>query len=121
MAKRILVVDDEPDIVTVLKMGLKRKGYEVITAYDGKEALEKAKAERPDLITLDVMMPEVDGYTVCRELKNSDEHQAIKIIILTAKDQAEDMQQGKEARADLYMTKPFDMDELFEKIQNLIG
>ncbi|MFH0828223.1 MAG: response regulator [Candidatus Omnitrophota bacterium] len=118
--KKILLVDDEPDIVSVTVMRLEASGYEVITAEDGSSGYELAKSEKPDLIILDLMLPLMDGYQVCRLLKFDAQYKDIPIIMLTAKSQQEDKEWGEKAGADLYMTKPYEAKELLEKIRQLM-
>jgi len=118
--EKILVVDDEPDIVTVIGKSLKDNGYEVIAAYNGQEALEKAKTEKPDLILLDLMLPIMDGYKVCGLLKNDTRYSKIPIILFTAKAQEKDIKLGEKVGADAYITKPFEPEVLFSKIKELI-
>ncbi len=120
MAKKILVVDDEPQMVDMLKIRLEASGYAVVTAYDGQEGLDKARSEKPDLIILDLMLPKIDGYKVCGLLKKDARFTKIPIIIFTAKAQQEDMALGKEMGADAYITKPFDSQVLLAKISELI-
>ena len=105
MAKRVLVVDDEPNIVDILRFNLEREGYEVITAEDGVQGLEMARSSDPDLILLDVMMPEMDGFEVCRELRREDK--LTPIIMLTAREEEADRVMGLELGADDYVSKPF--------------
>jgi len=119
--KKILVVDDEPDIVEMLKMRLEASGYEVLVATDGNTAYDKARSDAPDLIILDLMLPGMDGYQVCRLLKFDQRYKLIPIIMLTAKGQKEDKEWGDKVGADLYMTKPFEAKELLDKIKELIG
>ena len=109
MPKRILVVDDEVGIVEMLKMRLEANNYEVITASDGQEGLEKAKKEKPDLIILDLMLPKMDGYKVCVMLKRDQRYMKIPIIMFTARAQESDRNLGKEVGADEYIAKPFDL------------
>lgn len=118
--KRILLVDDEKDLVETLTFRLESAGYEVIAAYDGMQGLEKARKELPDLILLDVMMPVMDGYQVCRFLKFDDVFRNIPIIILTARGQEGDKKTGMGVGADAYVTKPFDSVTLLEKIKELL-
>jgi DNA-binding response OmpR family regulator len=120
MAKRVLVADDEPDIVESVKFSLGIEGIESLKAYDGEEALAKAKRERPDLIVLDVMMPKINGYKVARLLKFEDAYRHIPIIMLTARAQEKDKQTGQETGADKYITKPFEMDELVSTIKRYL-
>ncbi|MFH1791091.1 MAG: response regulator [Candidatus Omnitrophota bacterium] len=120
MAKRILVVDDEADLVETLTFRLEANGYEVIPAYDGKEALDKARREKPDLILLDLMLPHIDGYKVCGMLKSDDKYKSIPIILFTARAQDQDKKLGLEAGANGYITKPFEAKELLAKIKELL-
>jgi len=121
MAKKILLVDDEQDLVMMVEMRLQSEGYEVITANDGQEGLEKAKKESPDLVILDVMMPKMDGYKVCGLLKADTRFNKIPIIMFTARAQQEDQQMSEEVGADAYINKPLDADELINKIKDLLG
>jgi DNA-binding response OmpR family regulator len=120
-AKKILVVDDEPDVASLLTLMLKSQGYEVVAASDGQEALEKARAENPDLILLDVMLPRLDGYKVARMLKFDENYSHIPIIMLTAKIQEKDKQTGMEMGANDYVTKPFDTAILLAKIKDILA
>lgn len=115
--KRILIVDDERDLVETITFRLEASGYEVLAAYDGQDGLEKARGEKPDLILLDVMMPKMDGYQVCRMLKFDDEFKNIPIIMLTARGQNQDKRTGTDVGADCYITKPFDSKMLLEEIK----
>ena len=119
--KKILVVDDETQMVEMLKMRLEASNYTVTTASDGMEGLSKAKSDNPDLIILDLMLPKLDGYQVCRMLKFDKTLAKIPIIMLTALGEREDREWGKKVKADSYLTKPFDTEELLEKIKSLIG
>jgi len=118
--KRILIVEDERDIVETIQFRLELEGLECLVAYDGEEALVKAKKENPHLILLDVMMPKINGYQVCRLLKSDQEYSHIPIIMLTAKAQESDKFWGKESGADDYLTKPFEMEKLIQKIQGYL-
>jgi len=117
---KILVVDDEPDAVELIKFNLKAAGYEVATAADGDEALKKARAVLPDLIVLDLMLPEVDGLEVCKILRRDPKVSAIPIIMLTAKAAEIDRVLGLELGADDYVTKPFSPRELVLRIKRLL-
>jgi len=117
---KILVVDDENQMVLMVQMRLEAAGYEVITAYDGEEGLEKAKNENPDVIILDIMMPKMDGYQVCSHLKSDEQYQQIPIIILSAKTQKSDIEKSLEAGADAHVTKPFDPPVLLAKIKEVL-
>ncbi len=119
--KRILLVDDERDLVEELMIRLEACGWEVLTACDGQEGLEKARRERPDLILLDVIMPKMNGYQVCRELKGVAETKMIPIILLTAKAQENDKRLGKESGADDYIIKPSHAGLLIDKIKKYLG
>ena len=116
MAK-ILIVDDEQDIVETMAFMLKQKGYECIWAYVGEEGLRLAKEEAPDLIILDVMMPKINGYKICRLLKFDARYKQIPIIMITARGQEQDKAIGEETGADEYITKPFEFSTVFEKIE----
>ncbi len=118
--KKILLVDDEKDLVETVAFRLEATGYEVIKAYDGQEALDKAKKVKPNLIILDLMLPKMDGYKVCRLLKFDEKYKNIPIILFTARAQEEDKKLGKEVGADDYLTKPFEPQVLLSKIQALI-
>jgi two-component system alkaline phosphatase synthesis response regulator PhoP/two-component system response regulator VicR len=112
MPKKILAVDDERHIVRLVQVNLEREGYTVVTAYDGKEALEKVEAEQPDLIVLDVMMPYMDGFEVLQNLKKNQATREIPVIMLTAKAQDADVFRGWQSGVDCYLTKPFNPQEL---------
>ncbi|MCD6234017.1 MAG: response regulator [Candidatus Marinimicrobia bacterium] len=114
---KILVVDDEENIRKLVHYNLILDGYDVIMAVDGKEGLEKAIQEKPDLILLDIMMPEMDGLEVCSRLKKNPETRDIPIFMLSAKGQMQDLEDAFEVGADNYITKPFDVDKLSEIIQ----
>lgn len=121
MGKKILVVDDEVQLVEMVKIRLEAAGYGVVCAYDGLDALEKAKKEKPDLIILDLMLPKMDGYKVCGLLKNDSRYSNIPIIMFTARAQDEDAALGRSLGAEAYVTKPFDPKLLLGKIAELIG
>ena len=121
MAKRILVVDDEVQLVEMVKIRLEANGYEVLSAYDGQEALDKARAEKPDLMILDLMLPKLDGYKVCRMLKFDEKYKSIPIILFTARVQESDKETGSQVGADAYITKPFEPQVLLAKIKELLG
>lgn len=114
MGKRILVVDDEQAIVDILKFNLTREGYEVVECYDGKSGYETALSEKPDLILLDVMLPEMDGFEVCRKLRNEI---STPIIMITARTEEIDKVLGLELGADDYITKPFGVRELMARVK----
>lgn len=112
--KKILVVDDEKPISDIVKFNLEKEGFEVITAYDGEEALEKVEETQPDLLVLDLMLPKKDGLEVCREVRKNYE---MPIIMVTAKDQEIDKVLGLELGADDYVTKPFSNRELVARVK----
>jgi two-component system alkaline phosphatase synthesis response regulator PhoP len=120
MAKKILVADDEPYILMALTDAVEMEGYDCVTAINGKEAVEKAREELPDLILLDIMMPYKDGYEVCEELKADDQTKDIPVIMLTAKSQQVDIERGKEVGADDYITKPFRPSTLRKKFNEVL-
>jgi two-component system phosphate regulon response regulator PhoB len=120
MKNKILVVDDEPDSVELVEFNLKGAGYDVITAADGQEALKKARGVLPQLIVLDVMLPEVDGLEVCKILRRDARTRAIPILMLTAKAAEIDRVLGLELGADDYVTKPFSPRELVLRVKRLL-
>jgi len=119
MAKKILAVDDERAIVRLVQVNLERQGYQVVTAFDGKEALEKVESERPDLIVLDVMMPYMDGFEVLQNLKKNPNTRDIPVIMLTAKAQDADVFRGWQSGVDCYLTKPFNPMELIAFVKRI--
>ena len=123
---RILLVDDDPDFVEAVAAILEGKGHEVVKAYDGDEGLEKVKEERPDLIVLDVMMPRMDGYAVCKKLKADPEYRSIPVLLLTAvaakiPTTRYTQQMGMETEADDYIDKPVEPEELVKRVEALLG
>lgn len=118
--KKILLVDDEKDLVKGVQIILEAHGYDVLTAFDGQEALERAKVERPDLIILDLMLPKMDGYKVCALLKNDARYSKMPIILFTARVEDEDKKLAAEVRADAYITKPFKQAELLDTMKRLL-
>ncbi len=117
---KILIVDDEINILMSLEYLLKRKGYQVFIARNGTEALQLADEHTPDLVLLDIMMPDVDGYEVCTRLKSPERDHIPKVIFLTAKSKKSDVEKGYEIGADLYLLKPFSTRELTKQIQELL-
>jgi len=123
MNKKILIVDDEPHIRLLLEQtleDLEDEGVQLLIADNGEEALDTIKAEKPDLVFLDVMMPKMNGFDVCNAVKNEPSIKGVYIIMLTAKGQEFDKLKGKEVGADLYMTKPFDPDEVVKKSMQVL-
>lgn len=121
MEKKVLIVDDEPNIVTALDYLLRRSGYEVQSAANGEEALAKVAAFRPDLVLLDVMMPQISGYEVCRRIRERSDWNGIKIVMLSAKGRDAEVSKGLSLGADHYVTKPFSNAELVSRIGELLG
>jgi CheY-like chemotaxis protein len=120
MAHKILLADDEEDVKVVLKMYLESKGYQVVTAYDGLDAIDQAQREKPDAILLDIMMPVLDGFEVCRKLKADPQTQAIPIIMLSAASHAESVQKGLDLGAVDYIVKPFEPENLEQLLAGVI-
>jgi len=118
---KILVVDDEIYIVHILDFSLGMEGYEVVTALDGEQALERVASEKPDLIVLDIMMPKLDGYEVCRAVKSNPATKNVPVILLSAKGRNVDQKMGFDVGADDYITKPFSPRKLVERINQLLG
>ncbi|MFO8113622.1 MAG: response regulator [Desulfosalsimonadaceae bacterium] len=124
--KLIMVVDDDPDLVEAVAMKLASKNYRVAKAYDGEEAIEKIKEEKPDLVILDVMMPRKNGWVVCDEIKKDDGLKNIIVVMLTAVGDAVQStsythHEGKTTLADDYIPKPIDMDQLMEIVDDHVG
>ena len=120
MTKKILIADDEPNIVISLEFLLKREGYEIVVAHNGAEALDRVRAERPDLAILDVMMPLRNGFEVCQDLRQDPEFANLRIMMLTAKGRDTEVSKGLALGADVYMTKPFSTRELVAQVKALI-
>ena len=118
---RLLLVDDEPSITKVVRKQLEVAGFEVAVAMDGLAALAAVQAQPPQLILLDVMLPKMNGHEVCKTLRADPQTNAIPIIMLSANARPQDQQQGLQQGASAYMTKPFQLDVLLEKIRELIG
>ncbi len=118
---KILLVDDEPSLVKIVSRRLEAEGYDVSTALDGEEALRQVEAVHPRLIILDVMLPKMNGYEVCRTLKWDRRYQKIPVLLFTAKALERDEKFGFEAGADAYLRKPFRAPELMEKIKTLLA
>lgn len=118
--EKILIVDDEPNILLSLEFLMKKKGYQVFIARDGKEAIEIIDKTVPNLVVLDIMMPEVDGYEVCKYIKTKPKFADSKVIFLSAKIKEEEIQKGLALGADDYMTKPFSTRKLMQKISALL-
>lgn len=121
MTKKILIVDDEPNIVISLEFLMRREGFEVKVAQDGEEALEAISQGHPDLVLLDVMMPKINGFEVCERVRANLEHAGMRIIMLTAKGREAEISKGLALGADGYITKPFSTRDLVEQVKNLLG
>ncbi|MDI6793899.1 MAG: response regulator [bacterium] len=117
---KILVVDDDADIVEVLKLLLEAKGYQVTEAFNGKQGLDKVHEQRPDLVLLDIMMPVMDGWEVCRKLKACKKTADIPVAILTARTEEEDKERAQKEGAADYITKPFKMEDFIRRVEKLL-
>ena len=121
MAKKILIVDDEPNIVLSLEFMMKKEGFEVAVANDGDAAIEKVASFAPDLVLLDVMMPKKSGYEVCQILRADPANNGLRIIMLTAKGRESEVAKGVAVGADVYVTKPFSTKDLVAQVRMLLG
>ena len=121
MPYKILVVDDEPHLVRLMEFILAKEGHTMVSAVNGREALEKAQTERPDLILLDIMIPYIDGYEVARLLRENDDLKATPVILLSAKAQYEDIQRGLDIGVEEYITKPFAPDHLVSVVNGYLA
>ena len=118
--RRILIVDDEPNIVMSLEYIFKKENFEVFIARDGEEAIQIAEDKLPDVILLDIMMPNVDGYQVLKHLKNDSKLEDIKVIFLSAKNKVSDIELGLQLGADKYVSKPFSIKKLVKEVKQLL-
>jgi CheY-like chemotaxis protein len=118
---RVLVVDDDDVIRQLITVNLELEGFEVATAVDGQDCLDKVKAVQPDVITLDIMMPRLDGWEAAGRLRADPETAGIKVVLLSARAQEADLERGSRIGVDAYLTKPFDPDELIEVVRRLAG
>jgi len=118
---KILVVEDEESLLKLESILFTSKGYAVTGARDGKSALEAIALERPDLVVLDIMLPDLDGFEICRAIKENPETRTLPVIMLTAKKSSQDLERGRLAGADAYITKPFKSVKVLEVIEGLIG
>ncbi|MEO8011758.1 MAG: response regulator [Dokdonella sp.] len=121
MNKKVLIADDEPNIVISLEFLLRREGFEVLVAVDGEDALATARAERPDLVLLDVMMPKMNGFDVCQALRADPDLASMRVLMLTAKGRETEVSKGLGLGADGYMTKPFSTKDLVAQVRLLLG
>lgn len=120
MDKKILIVEDEENLVELLRFRLEANGYKVETAYNGEEGLEKIKKIKPDIVVLDVMMPKMHGYEVCKLAKKNEATRNIPIIMLTAHTQTRDIDEAEKCGADCFVSKPFEPSQLLEEIKRLL-
>jgi DNA-binding response OmpR family regulator len=121
MGKRILIADDEPNIVVSLEFLMKQRGHEVRVVHDGAAALKAVAEFRPDLVLLDVMMPSIGGFDVCQKMRENPEWQGIRIVMLSAKGRDVEVTKGLAMGADAYVTKPFSTRDLMAKVDELLG
>ena len=121
MTKRVLLAEDEPNIVESLTFLLERAGFEVAVETDGRQALEAALADAPDILILDVMLPKLDGYEILRQLRADRRAEALPVLMLTAKGQREDRETALECGADLFITKPFSNSEIVAAVERAVG
>lgn len=121
MGKKVLIVDDELNIVTSLEFVMKREGFEVALAMDGEAALDAMTIFAPDLVLLDIMMPKKDGFEVCQLVRANPMQQDIKVVMVTARAREADREKGLALGADAYVTKPFATKELVQLVKNLLG
>ncbi len=119
--KKILIVDDEPNIVMSLEYAFKKKSFEVYIARDGGEAMQIAEDKIPDVVLLDIMMPNVDGYETLKQIKNNINLKNTKVVFLSAKNKAADIEKGLQMGADKYLTKPFSVKKLVSEINELLN
>ncbi len=121
MSQSVLIVDDESYIVTSLSYVMKNAGFEVDSAGDGEEALEKVKAKAPDLVILDIMMPKLDGFEVCKQIRANPDWNSVRIIMLTAKGRDSEREKGLELGADDYLTKPFSTRDILQRAKDMLA
>jgi len=119
--KKILVVDDDPYILMSLEFLMKKNGFDVMVARNGTEALEILEKQIPNIILLDIMMPDVDGYEICRHIKKSAKLKHIKVVFMSAKSKEPDIKKGYDLGASLYITKPFSTRELVKQVKELLN
>jgi two-component system alkaline phosphatase synthesis response regulator PhoP len=120
MSRTILIVEDEPNIVVPLQFTFEQKGYQVVVAATGEEALEMIEAHPPDLILLDIMLPGIDGYEVCQMVRDNADYNQIKIVFLSAMGRDMDVAKGRLLAADAYIIKPFSIFDVIEKVNDLL-
>ncbi len=121
MTQKVLIVDDEPNILISVEFLMRREGFEVLVARDGEEGLARIQADRPDLVVLDVMMPKLDGFEVCKAVRADPTLAGVRILMLTAKGRAAEVSKGLSLGADAYIPKPFATRELVAKVKELLS
>jgi two-component system alkaline phosphatase synthesis response regulator PhoP len=121
MTRKILIVDDEPNIVLSLEFLMQQSGYEVSIARDGEEALAQMTAFQPDLILLDIMLPQLNGFEVCQKIRENSAWGGVKVVMLSAKGRELEVSKGLALGADAYITKPFSTKELVERVRSLLA
>ncbi len=121
MKRKILIVDDEPNIVMTLEYTFKKKDFEVYIARDGSEALQILESNSPDVVLLDIMMPNVDGYQALKQIRNNSSLKNTKVVFLTAKNKASDIEKGLKLGADKYLVKPFSIKKIVSEINELLN
>ena len=121
MNKKILIVDDEPNILISLEFLMRREGFEILVARDGEEALQSIRAHRPDLVLLDIMMPRINGFEVCRQVRADPALSGTRIVMLSAKGRPAQIAEGLALGADGYITKPFSTKNLVAQVKSLLG
>ncbi|OYU84286.1 MAG: response regulator [Flavobacterium sp. BFFFF2] len=119
--KKIVIVDDEPNIVMTLEYAFRKAGFDVYIARDGQEALDLLVNTIPDVIMLDIMMPQLDGFATLQQIRLHEQLNTCKVVFLTAKNKATDIQKGLDLGADLYLTKPFSIKKVIEQVQELLA
>ena len=120
MTKKVLIVDDEQNIAISVEFLMRSEGFEVVVAHDGEEGLARIRAHRPDLVLLDVMMPKLNGFEVCAAVRADPSLAGVRILMLTAKDRAAEIEKGISLGADAYIPKPFATSELVDKVKELL-
>jgi CheY-like chemotaxis protein len=118
---RVLVVDDDDVIRQLISVNLELEGFEVFTATDGQDCLDRVKEVKPDVVTLDIMMPRIDGWEAAQRLRQDPDTADVKVVLLSARAQEADLRRGDKIGVDAYLTKPFDPDELIETVRRLAG
>lgn len=121
MAKKILIVDDDPNIVISLEFLMKREGFDVAVAMDGEAALQSMAERAPDIVLLDIMMPKKDGYEVCQQIRATPAWDSVKVVMVTAKGRDTERSKGLAMGADAYVTKPFSTKDLAQQVRQLLG